>query len=159
MRALAGDLTRVSQTAHGVTLSIGGGHTLHLSALEEDMIRVRLDRDGGRAVPSSWMVAPGGDAPYEGRDKEDLSGFTLPHVIVDEVDGALRVSTSRLRVLVPLGVAAALALQWCATAKSNPIPPWSRVGHSELTETPRSHSPAPQGVERFGGRRVEAAHG
>ena len=112
MRVLAGDVTIVSQTAHGVTLSIDVGHTLHLTALEEDMIRVRLDRDGVRAVPSSWMVAPGGDAPYEGRDKEDLSGFTLPHVVVDEVDGALRVSTSRLRVLVPLRAAVALALHW-----------------------------------------------
>ena len=125
MRVLSG-ATRVvgDASAHGVTLSIAGGHTLHLTALEEDMIRVRLDRDSRRAVPSSWMVAPGGDAPYEGRDKEDLSGFTLPHVTVDEVDGALRVSTSRLRVLVPLGATVALALQWFATAKSNPIPPW-----------------------------------
>jgi len=137
MRVL-GDATRVSQTAHGVTLSIAGGRTLHLTALEEDMIRVRLDRDGGRAVPSSWMVAPGGDAPYEGRDKEDLGGFTLPHVTVDEVGGALRVSTSRLRVLVPLGAAVTLALQWFATAKSNPIPPWDLpLGQSQLTEIPR----------------------
>ena len=44
MRVLAADVTIVSQTAHGVTLSIDGGHTLHLTALEEDMIRVRLDR-------------------------------------------------------------------------------------------------------------------
>ena len=115
MRVL-GATTRVSQTTHGVTLSITGGHTLHLTALEEDMIRVRLDRDGARAVPSSWMVAPGGDAPYAGRDKEDLGGFALPHVTVEEVDGALRVSTSKLRVLVPLGAAVRLALQWFATA-------------------------------------------
>ena len=34
----------------------------------------------------------------------------MPHVTVKEVDGALRVSTSRLRVLVPLGAAVRLAL-------------------------------------------------
>ena len=115
MRVL-GEATGVSEiTAHGVTVCIAGGHALQLIVLEEDMIRVRLDRDGGRAVPSSWMVAPGGEhAPYEGRDKEDLRGFTLPQVTVLEVGGALRVSTSRLRVLVPLG--AVLALVWFAIA-------------------------------------------
>ena len=115
MRVVGKVTTRASQTTHGVTVYITGGHTLAVTALEEDMIRVRLDRDGGRAVQRSWMVSPGGDAPYEGRDKEDLGGFTLPHVTVDEIDGLLRISTSRLRVLVPLE-AVRLALQWFAIA-------------------------------------------
>ena len=108
---VVGDATLASSTAHGVTLHVAGGHKLHVTALEEDMIRVRLDHARGRAVRSSWMVAPGGKAPYEGRDKEDLSGFALPRVSIDDVDGVLRVATSRLRVHVPLGVAP-LALRW-----------------------------------------------
>ena len=110
MRVL-GDATLAFSTAHGVTLHVSGTHKLHVTALEEDMIRVRLDHARGRAVRNSWMVAPGGKAPYEGRDKEDLSGFALPRVSIDEVDGVLLVATSRLRVHVPLGVAP-LALRW-----------------------------------------------
>jgi alpha-glucosidase len=77
------------------------------------MIRVRLDRDGKRALDRSWMVAPesGRAPPYEGRDKEETNGFALPLVSVVETDGELRVSTSRLRVIVPLRMHP-LALRW-----------------------------------------------
>ena len=124
MRVL-GAASLISKTAHGVTLSVGS-HVVHVTALEEDMIRVRVDRDGERAVGRSWMVAPpsGRETPYEGREKEDLDGFAMPAVKVDECDGTLRVSTSRLRVLVTLGLSP-LALQWewkdVATAMWRPL--------------------------------------
>ena len=103
----------ISTTAHGATLSVVGNHTLHIMALEEDMIRVRLDREGQKSVDRSWMVAPanGQEQPYEGRDKEDLDGFALPNITICETDGVLCVSTSRLRVSVPLSLSP-LALTW-----------------------------------------------
>ena len=109
---VVGQATLASITTHGAVLHIAGGHLLHITALEEDMIRIRMDRNGKRAVCHSWMVAPcGSAAPHEGRDKDDLRGFALPHVHVEVLCGILHVSTSRLRVLVPLDVTP-LALRW-----------------------------------------------
>ena len=117
MRVLAGAALH-SESEHGVTLHVADGHTLSVVALEEDMIRVCIDRDGQKAVNSSWMVAPSYDtelgraaAPYEGRSKDDLSGFALPRVTIESADGQLRISTSRLRVTIPLHTET-LALSW-----------------------------------------------
>jgi alpha-glucosidase len=118
---VVGEALLESTNAHGALLRVSGGHTLQITALEEDMVRVRIDRDGRRSLAHSWMVSPamgdpscGGssaNAPYEGRDKDDLSGFALVHVDIEKTDAELRISTSRLRVIVPLGVSP-LALRW-----------------------------------------------
>ena len=118
---VVGEASLESTNEHGALLRIQGGHALQITALEEDMIRVRIDRDGQRSVARSWMVSPAtGDAsccmsshsaPYEGRDKDALGGFSLPRVEIETMDAELRISTPRLRVIVPLGVSP-LALRW-----------------------------------------------
>ena len=110
---VVGAATLSSTSSHHVKFSIEGGHTLRVIALEEDMIRVCLDRDGARSVASSWMVAPAGiaAAPYDGRPKESTDGFALPNLTIQQAETAVTVATSRLRVIVPLGVTP-LALRW-----------------------------------------------
>ena len=118
---VVGEASLKSKNDHGAVLHIEGGHTLQITALEDDMIRVRIDRDGERFVARSWMVSPAtGDASccmssnsasYEGRDKDDLGGFSLPRVEIETMDGELRISTPRLRVIVPIGVNP-LAMRW-----------------------------------------------
>lgn len=110
---VVGSAALVSTSAHGATFSVDGGHVLSVIALEEDMIRVRLDRDGVRSVNSSWMVAPGGatSVPCEGRPKDSTEGFAMPAVTIDASDTAVVIGTARLRVTVPLNVHP-LALRW-----------------------------------------------
>ena len=112
---VVGAATIKSTCAHGATLDVDGGHELVVTALEEDMIRVRLERHGKRAVDRSWMVAPGGasSVPCEGRPKEATDGFAMPIATVetDATRSNISIATSRLRVIIPLGIKP-LALQW-----------------------------------------------
>ncbi len=93
-----------AETATGLTLRVEGRHLLHLSVLEDSLFRVSLQKDGAWRLGRSWTVAPGGEAPWEGRRREDLSGFTCPkpQVTVGAGEVALATETLRLRVLTPL---------------------------------------------------------
>ena len=61
------------------TLTSGEGHVAHLFVLEEDLVRVMLLPHGKLNFPRTWAIAPGqADVVYEGRDRFDLTGFSLP---------------------------------------------------------------------------------
>lgn len=93
-----------AETATGLTLRVEGRHLLHLSVLEDSLFRVSLQKDGAWRLGRSWTVAPGGEAPWEGRRREDLSGFTCPkpQVMVGAGEVTLATETLRLRVLTPM---------------------------------------------------------
>jgi alpha-glucosidase len=46
--------------------------------LEENLFRVLLKRKGQLALDRTWSIAPQQDVPWEGRARDDLSGFSLP---------------------------------------------------------------------------------
>ncbi|VTN15231.1 Uncharacterised protein [Raoultella terrigena] len=66
------------QLAHHVELAVDGQHTLCLYVLEENLFRVLLKRRGELALDRTWSIAPQQDVPWEGRSRDDISGFTLP---------------------------------------------------------------------------------
>ncbi|MHA6498591.1 alpha-glucosidase, partial [Escherichia coli] len=66
------------QSAHHVELLVDGQHILCLYVLEENLFRVLLKRKGELALDRTWSIAPAQDVPWEGRSREDLSGFSLP---------------------------------------------------------------------------------
>ena len=70
----------VSATAHGIDLSLPDGATFSVQVLEEQLVRVRLRPAGGYREPRTWAIAPsaGRDVPWEGRARDDLSGFSCP---------------------------------------------------------------------------------
>jgi alpha-glucosidase len=71
------------------------GHELRIGLLEADIGRVVLRRTDGYRLDRGWSIAPGGLEPgYEGRERDDLSGFTLPAAEVSEVDGIVTLSTA-----------------------------------------------------------------
>ncbi|SQI88749.1 alpha-glucosidase [Klebsiella oxytoca] len=72
---------------HHVELTVDGQHTLCLYVLEENMFRVLLKRHGQLAVDRTWSIAPGQDVPWEGRPREELSGFSLPAWQLTEQEG------------------------------------------------------------------------
>lgn len=88
------------QCAHHVELKVDGQHTLCLYVLEESLFRVLLKRKGELALDKTWSIAPQQDVPWEGRSRDDLSGFSLPEWTLETGSESLTVSTSQLRVTV-----------------------------------------------------------
>ena len=67
-----------NQSAHHIELLVDGQHSLCLYILEENMFRVLLKRKGVLSLDRTWSIAPEKDVPWEGRHREDISGFSLP---------------------------------------------------------------------------------
>ena len=62
---------------------VGQGATIAVRILERDLGRVTLRRAGGFRLDRGWSLAPSSiEPPYEGRDRDDQSGFASPAVAV-----------------------------------------------------------------------------
>src|SRR5450830_1864297 len=69
--------------------------------LEHDIIRVRVLPDGQAHGPRSWAIAPGQeDVAIDGRDRLDLSGYTLPAFDLQQDAQTLQVQTSDVRLVL-----------------------------------------------------------
>lgn len=88
---------------------LGAGATIAIRILERDIGRVTLKRPGGYRLDRGWSIAPGGiEPPYEGRSRDDLSGFACPAATVAERDGKVVLTASGLAAevtLSPFGIA------------------------------------------------------
>ncbi|MBR0722368.1 TIM-barrel domain-containing protein [Bradyrhizobium manausense] len=88
---------------------VGEGVTIAVRILEGDLGRVTLRRAGGFRLDRGWSLAPGGiEPPYEGRNRDDLSGFANPAVTVTPGDGIVTVAAAGLTAEVrlrPFGIA------------------------------------------------------
>jgi len=70
--------------------------------LEKDIIRVMFIRDK-LTMEKTWMVAPNlADVPYQGRNKFDVSPFSLPKYNYYQKEGSFVVETERLRAKIDL---------------------------------------------------------
>ena len=93
----------VEQTSSRITLQSSEGHVAHVFVLEEDIVRVTVLPDGQLRFPKTWAIAPAlDDLPYHGRDRFDLSGFSLPPFKLSEDSGKIIVATTRIRLTVEL---------------------------------------------------------
>ncbi len=94
----------VSGRAKGsLELASASGDLAHVFVLEDDIIRILLQPKGVLRQPKTWAIAPGAEnVPQEGRNRFDTDGFSLPDFSLDESDGKLVVSTSRLRLTIVL---------------------------------------------------------
>ncbi|MEK6420341.1 MAG: glycoside hydrolase family 31 protein [Burkholderia gladioli] len=97
---------RFSVAAHGgnrLTLAGDGGATIDVFVLEDDIVRVRVLPDGAARDAATWSIAPGAeDVPLAGRDRLDLSGYTLPAYAFSSDDTQVRIETARVRVEIAL---------------------------------------------------------
>lgn len=99
-----------SAGAQGVRLTVGGRHRLDIEVLDTALTRVTLRKDGAFRQGRSWSVAPEGDVPWAGRNRDSVAGFPCPPFEMAEGDGTLTVSFGDMRVIVTTP----LALQWQA---------------------------------------------
>lgn len=86
-----------------VTLSSADGHLAHIFVLEEHIVRMMVLPGGKLNFPRTWAIAPGQeDVPREGRDRFDVSGFSLPGFELSENNGTLTLSTPCIRLNIRL---------------------------------------------------------
>lgn len=93
------DWTLGELRADGADLTVSGRHTLRIRVLERDLVRVSLLKDGTWRLGRTWTIAPSGDAPLEGRDRDALSGFACPAPKVERGE-RLTIETETLRLTV-----------------------------------------------------------
>jgi alpha-glucosidase len=104
-----GPATLLAQDAYSVNLSLSGGATFTVQALEPKLFRVRYRPAQGYLEPRTWAIAPAGDAPWQGRARDDTSGFSLPSVTIAKQEQQISLSTSALKVSISTEL---LTLQW-----------------------------------------------
>lgn len=87
-----------------VTLWSDTGAEARILVLEPDILRLVMLPDSRMRHPRTWAIAPGQeDVPDEGRDRFDLSGFTLPDFELDTSEpDRLQISTDRVRLTIGL---------------------------------------------------------
>jgi len=90
-----------ARSAEHVDLLVDGSHILSIFALESGLFRVLIRRNGSLALDRTWSITPDDtDVPWEGRDRLDCKGFSLPGYELDVQPGRLVMSTEKLRVTV-----------------------------------------------------------
>lgn len=71
--------------------------------LENDMIRVLMTKSDQLEVKKTWLVAPGmDDVPLKGRDRLDLSPFSLPQYNFSHEVGSCTIETELLKLDIQL---------------------------------------------------------
>jgi alpha-glucosidase len=88
----------VTTGPRGLFAELEDGWRLRLIALAPWLVRSVLEPAEGLPDSRSWMVAPQGDTPAEGRDRDDLTGFPEVNVRVSVAGGGAVLDTGLLRV-------------------------------------------------------------
>lgn len=96
------------RTDNGVVLEVEKEHRLQIHVLEPALIRVCLLKRGTYRLDRTWAIAPAGDAPWEGRQRDDASGFSCPEFSLAQSDDTLVLATENLR----LTISTPLTLVW-----------------------------------------------
>ena len=101
----------VQADAHGATLTLDGGAVLSVEILDSDLARVRLKPIGGYREPRTWSIAPiaGQDVAWEGRERDDRSGFSCPAAELTQSGGSVSLRTDQLSLSLQTQP---LALRW-----------------------------------------------
>jgi alpha-glucosidase len=109
-------------------LTSDAGFEVEVFVLEPDIIRVLHRPPGGLAGPRSWAIAPGADdAPAEGRDRLDASGFSHPPFDLDARDDRIVIATELLRLTIRL---AGPFFQWEMADGGG----WTRIARDRPTQ-------------------------
>jgi alpha-glucosidase len=73
-------LHSVTPHPHGLDAALDDGWRLRVRAMSDTLLRIVVEPDAGLPLDRSWMVAPEGDVPWEGRNRDDMAGFDPPNV-------------------------------------------------------------------------------
>jgi alpha-glucosidase len=86
-----------------LTLRTPDGAVAHVFVLEPDVVRLLVLPNGSLQFPRTWAIAPGqADVPCDGRDRFDLSGFSLPKFALTQSANTVCIATERVRLSIAL---------------------------------------------------------
>ena len=104
---------------HWFRFQLDHGVEARITFPERDIGRVVLRRKDGYRLDRGWSIAPNrGEPGYEGRAREDLTGFALPDVQVTTGAEAITLSAGTLSVRVCL---APFGLEWTRAGEAQPF--------------------------------------
>jgi alpha-glucosidase len=93
--------------AHGARFGLADGE-LQLRVLEHAIVRLTWRPAAGFREPRTWAIAPMADVPWEGRFRDDCSGFARPEAAVEQTADGVHLTTDTMRIELrgqPLAVA------------------------------------------------------
>lgn len=85
---------------HAASFELENGHVLRVAILGAGHARVTLLPAGGFPVDRTWMVAPAGDVPWEGRPRIGDPGFACPAATLTKVGDIHLLEAGDVRVTV-----------------------------------------------------------
>lgn len=92
----------VTPHAHGLDAPLDASMRLSIRAMGDHLLRISLVPDTGFPVDRTWMIAPEGDTPWEGRQRSDMTGFAPPSVRLEATDAAHQLTAGSFRVRLTL---------------------------------------------------------
>jgi alpha-glucosidase len=96
-------------TSNTVSLNLENGANFTIKVLENSLFRVTHKFPIGYKEPRTWAVAPDGEAPWQGRERDSLQGFTCPAAQVIHAENAVKLKTSELTAQICLSP---LQIEW-----------------------------------------------
>ncbi|SFL52878.1 alpha-glucosidase [Gracilibacillus orientalis] len=111
------------------TIILRGGDTIaHVYILEEDVFRVYIPEEQHPLLNRTWTITPEAeDVAKEGREKSDLSPFTLPHFQLHESKNEIEIFTDKLRIVIELN---GLKFHWFAKVNEQ----WINIANDRQTQ-------------------------
>jgi alpha-glucosidase len=102
-----------------VSFAADYGTTIDVTVLEPALVRVSLLRESGWRLDRTWSLAPSGlEPPFEGRARDDLSGFSCPAFAVEASPDRVVITTEMLSAVVRL---APFGIDWHLAGQSEPF--------------------------------------
>jgi alpha-glucosidase len=103
-------LHSVAPHPHGLDAALDDGWRLRIRAMGDCLMRLVVEPAEGLPLDRSWMIAPGGDTPWEGRDRDDMAGFAPPLVEAAKDGDGWIVTAGAFRVTL-IGAPVRLAIE------------------------------------------------
>ncbi|WP_342361838.1 TIM-barrel domain-containing protein [Terrarubrum flagellatum] len=98
----------IASRAHGFDASLERGWRLRVRVMSNELLRIVVEPDKGLPLDRTWMIAPEGDTPWEGRNRDDAAGFSPPHAALEKSGEAHILTAGQFRLTLmgaPLRIA------------------------------------------------------
>lgn len=106
-----------------------GDLNIYLYILEEDIFRVFIPTDDHPLLKKTWTITPGlEDMPFEGRDRFDLSPFSLPKYEIIEKGDRVEILTNKIKANIEL---IGFKINWFAKREEQ----WINIANDRKTQS------------------------
>lgn len=137
------ELFQLKKTENNIMKLCSPNHTANIMILEEDMFRVYMPNKETISLDKTWAVAPDmEDVPFEGRNRFDLSPFTLPNFNLEETSKTIIVQTTKLKAVIQLE---GLIITWHTKIHGD----WVQIGNDRKTQSYNFNEKLGEGVYHY----------